>query len=220
MSISSCHHKAEVLRETEKFERALRLYDKVIEGYLEAKNYEGVAQALQGKVLTYKHLYARKRKVEYLKLAIGSAMSSLEISKKYELKQMYTSAYFRLGEVYRLADNYKEAVKNFEKAYKLGEEEKERGDYLYHLGETLYKKGEKKLGLSKVVAGLKLIEKDKNRLDPFIYNVWKSGALMRLWQIKGEEKYLKMASQIIKKDKRLVIRAKQLKEIRSGKYYW
>jgi len=168
------HYIAEKLRETEKFREAIKLYDKVIEGYISENNWVEVTDALQGKVLTYKHIYARKRNEKYLKLATGCAKSSLEIINKYKIKDMYASGYFRMGEVCRLSNDYNEAVKNIEKAYKLSNKNKERGDYLYHLGEAVYKSGRKILGRRK----------------------------------------------IIDKDKRLVIRARQLKEIKSGKYYW
>lgn len=221
------HYKADKLREMEKFDEALRVYDRVIEKYLENKNFAGVADALQGKVLTYKHLYARKRNEEYLKLATGCAKSSLEIINKYNIKDMYASGYFRMGEVYRLANKYKGATKNFEEAYKLTGKNKERGDYLYHLGEAVYKSGKKILGKRKIIEGMKLIKKDKSRLDGFIYNVWLSGANLRLGQIFIEEKnekeankYINRAKKIIDGDKKLVIRKKQLEEIRSGKYYW
>ncbi len=221
------HYKADKLRELEKFDEALKVYDGVIEKYLENKNYAGVAEALQGKVLTYKHIYARKRNDEYLKLATGCAKSSLEIINKYKIENMYASGYFRMGEVYRLANKYKGATKNFEKASKLVGKDVERGDYLYHLGEALYKSGKKILGKRKIIEGTKLIKKDKSRLDNFIYNVWLSGANLRLGQVFIEEKnekeankYINRAKKIIDGDKRLVIRKKQLEEIRSGKYYW
>ena len=221
------HHEAERLRETEKFEEAINLYDKVIEGYLEAKNYAGVADAMQGKVLTYKHLYARSKKEIYVKLATECAKSNREITKKYKIDNMYPSAYFRMGEVNRLGNNFREAILYFRKAYKLGKNSKERGDYLYHLGEALYRDGKKNLGKRKILEGMKLIKKDKNRLDNFIYNVWLSGVYGRLAQIflleknnKEAKKYIDMAKKIIESDKRLVIRKKQLLEIKSGKYYW
>lgn len=221
------HYKADKLRELEKFDEALKVYDRVIEKYLENKNFAGVAEALQGKVLTYKHIYARKRNELYLKLATGCAISSLEIINKYKIKDMYASGYFRIGEVCRLSNDYSGAVKNFEKAYKLASKNKERGDYLYHLGEAVYKSGKKILGKRKIIEGMKLIKKDKNRLDGFVYNVWLSGANLRLGQVFVEEKnekeankYINRAKKIIDGDKRLVIRKKQLEEIRSGKYYW
>ncbi len=221
------HHKAEKLRETEEFTRALKLYDQVIEKYYEEKNLTGVADALQGKVLTYKHLYARNGKDKYLKLAIGCAESSLKIVQKYKIISMYPSANFRMGEVYRLENNYKKTIHYFSRAYKLCANNKERGDYLYHLGETLYRDGKKNLGKRKILEGMKLIKKDKNRLDNFIYNVWLSGVYGRLAQIflleknnKKAKKYIDMAKKIIESDKRLVIRKKQLLEIKSGKYYW
>ena len=55
------HYKADKLRELEKFDEALKVYDRVIEKYLENKNFAGVAEALQGKVLTYKHIYQKKK---------------------------------------------------------------------------------------------------------------------------------------------------------------
>ena len=225
--IEKIHQKAEKLREEEKFDEALKLYDRVIWGYGKEKNMAGVAEALQGKVLTYKHKYARKRNEQYLKMAKGCAKSSLEIIDKYKIKDMYASGYFRMGEVCRLSNDYNEAVKNFDKAYKLAGKNKERGDYLYHLGEAVCKNGKKILGKRKIIEGMKLIEKDKSRLDSFIYNVWLSGANLRLGQIFIEEKnekeankYINRAKEIIDIDERLVIRKKQLEEIRSGKYYW
>lgn len=225
--IEELHQKAEELRETEKFKEALVVYDKVIEGYLSKENWAGVADALQGKVLTYKHLYARNNKKEYLEMAIGCAKSSFEIVKIYKIEKMKASVNFRLGDVFRLKNDFKKAVLYFSKAYRLVKDNKERGDYLYHLGEALYKSGEKTLGKRKINEGIKLIKKDKKKIDPYIYHVWLSGANMRMAQIyfleKNKlqfEKYIKRARKIIEKDERLIIRKKQFEEIKSGKYYW
>jgi len=65
-----------------------------------------------------------------------------------------------------------------------------------------------------LLAGLELIKKYKSSTDSFVYNVWHSGCLMRLAELTKNKKYLLEAQKIIDSDPRLIIRKRQIKELK------
>ena len=210
--IQILHHHAEELREQEKFDEALEIYAKVIKLYYADKNYSGVADALGGQMLTHKHLFLINKKQEYLDLALGSATASLNIAKKYKQNDILYRCYFRLGEVDMLSQEYKSAIKNYQKAINLYPNiNSEKGDFQYHLGEAQYKSGDIKVGLSNLLTGLKTIQEYRDSTDSFLINVWESGCLIKLFTYTKDKKYYNLAKKIIDNDDRLIIRKRQLK---------
>lgn len=208
------HHQAEELRENEKFSEALEIYAKVIKLYYTDKNYFGIADALGGQSLTYKHLFLINKKPEYLDLAYGSAMAALQIAKKHKVLTILHRCYFNIAEVDMLAKNYLSAVTNFQKSYDLiPNNSVEKSRALSHLAEAQYFSGDTKNIKSNLIESLKILQKYQNQVDDYTKNVWETGILMKLFSLTKDKKYYNLAQKIIDSDKRLVIRQRQLLEI-------
>lgn len=216
MKIIDKHAKAEELRESEKFFEALRMYDEVIVGYGKEKNYKKLVEVLQGKVLTYKHLYLRTKRKIYYNLGKKFAKTSLSVAKKHRIVDMYASCYFRLGEMEMEAENMSEAEKYFGKTIeKQDKNEAVWGDYIYHLGQIMCDLGKKKEGLRKMRQGMKHIDKFEDKMNDYVFKVWKSGVLMKISKIdeKRRDEYMEKVKKIVYGDKRLVIRRRQFEDL-------
>lgn len=212
--IFQLHQKAEKLREQDKLEEALKLYEEVIIGYQNEKNYSGLVEALGGRCLTYKHLFLLTEDFCFKNLAYYSALSSLEIAKNYNLKDKIYRSYFRLGEMEILFKNYKKAIEYYKKSLDLyPQEESEKGDFQYHLGEAQCLKGDTKNGLANLSSGLTKIRQYRDSTDSFLINVWESGCLMKLFLFTKDKNYLEDAQKIIDSDPRLIIRKRQISEL-------
>ena len=113
----------------------------------------------------------------------------------------------------RAIENYQQALDNYP------QEEAEKGDFQYHLGEAQYKSGDKINGKQNLIDGIKLIEKYQDGTDSFLIHVWTSGGYMRKAEClysdfpnESQQAFIK-AKDIINSDDRLVIRKRQLIEI-------
>jgi tetratricopeptide (TPR) repeat protein len=213
------HQKAEKLREQDKHLQALKISDKAFIAYQKEKNYLGLCSLLQSRVLIYKHLFLITQDLCFVVLAQKEAESSLLICQENKLDILYT-CYFRLGEIFMLFKDYKNAILNYQKALALYPKiNSEKGDYQYHLGEALYKNGDKKSGLKSILEGLKIIRENSLKTDSFLIHVWESGCLLKLTELlykdnlSESQKYFQQAKEIINSDKKLIIRKRQLKEL-------
>ena len=209
------HIKAEQLRESEKFSEALRLYDEVMVACIETKDYKRIVEVLQGKMLTYKHLYLNTKKDFYYLLGKGSAKTALTMAKKHKMIGI-ANCYFRMGEMELAARKINEAEKYFKEAVKRKDKnEAEWGDFIYHLGEVMCELGKKKQGLRKMKRGMKHIDMFEGKMDDYVFKVWKSGVLMKIAKVddKNRKKYMKKAKKIVFGDERLIIRRKQFSKL-------
>ena len=214
MDTKKLHQQAEDLREQGKFLKALKLYEEVLIKFQKEENYSGFIEALGGQCLTYKHLFLLTDNFCYKNLAYNSALSSLEIAKHYKLSIKIHRCFFRLGEIEMLFNNYKKAVAYYQKSLSLyPQEEAEKGDFQYHLGEAQYLKGDTKNGLENLSTGLTKIRQHRGSTDSYLINVWESGCLMKLYVFTKDKNYLEEAKIIIKSDPRLIIRRRQLMEL-------
>jgi len=217
-SASELHKKAEQAREEEKFDQALDLIQKAIENYEKEKNYEGLSRAIQSRALTYKHLLLLSNDQKYLDLAGKDAEESLIIAKNYNLTNVFSSCYFRLGEIAMLVKDFKKAIKNYQQALvSYNGTSAEKGDYRYHLGEALYRNGDKEKGKEMILQGLKEIQGNSAEVDSFLIHVWESGCYIRLADLLRDDepekakKYLQKAKQISESDEKLIIRRRQIR---------
>lgn len=209
------HQKAEKLRESDKLLDALKLYEEVIYKYQQEENYFGLIEALGGRCLTYKHLFLLTKDFSFLNLAYSSALSSLEIAKHFKVVVKYHRCYFRLGEMEILSKNYKKAIEYYKKSLELyPKDEAEKGDFQYHLGEAQCFKGDTKNGLANLSSGLTKIRQYRDTTDSFLINVWESGCLIKLYIFTKDKNYLDDAQKIIDSDPRLIIRKRQIKELK------
>lgn len=213
---NNLHKKAEDLREEDRLDEAEKVNTEAIEEYKLNKDWEGVARALQSRVLIYKHKYLLVKEEKILNLAKKDATESLIIAKEHNLKYLLSVCNFRMGEVFMISGDYKSAIVFFQNAVDLFVGyEAEKGDYVYHLGEALYQSGDKSAGKKHLLEGLYLIQQNKDEVDPFLINVWESGCYMRLADcfrkddLKRAKEYLFKAKEIIDNDSKLVIRRRQ-----------
>jgi len=215
------HAKGSNAREKDDHLSALQFLDHAIVGYQKIGNYRGMVNVLKDRTLTWKHYFLLTGDTSYAILAQKDAESMLEIVKDRGLKDKLSTSYFRLGEVAMLFENYPQAINN----YKLSLEHytgplSEKGDFRYHLGEALYRRGQKKNGKKTMLAGLKEIQDGAVKVDDFLINVWESGCYGRLAELLKDDdpkeavRYLEKAEKIAKSDKRLIIRRRQIKELR------
>ncbi len=108
-------------------------------------------------------------------------------------------------------------VQEFTQAVELYPSEKaEKGDWIAHLGDAMYHTGQKEAGKDAILRGISFIQERSSQIDSFLYNVWVSGAYLRLAKLleidNPEESldFLHRAKAIIDSDSRLVIRKQQL----------
>jgi tetratricopeptide (TPR) repeat protein len=214
------HQLSEKAREQDKHPEALEFIEEAIVNYQQEKNYEGLSQALQSRFLIYKHLFLLTKDNIFAFMGQKDVETSFWIAQQYNLQKIISSCYFRLGESAMLFENYKEAVKQYQKAVdNFYGFKAEKGDYRYHLGEALYRSGKKEEGKEKMLQGLQEIQKNKKGIDPFLIHVWESGCYLRLVELlKNDEpeearKYLRQAEKIVNSDKKLIIRRRQTKEL-------
>jgi len=221
ISAQELHKLGEKLREEDRLQEAVDAFTAAIVKYKIAKDYRGLVDALRSRSLTWKHLFLVHNKRDHLKLAAIDARASLLIAKRKNIKSELSKCYFGMGETQMLKKSYNKAVLYYKKSllfYKGSLAEK--GRHKYHLGEALYRLGRKKQGKEEMLKGLEEIEKGKEGVDSFVFNIWKSGCLMRLTELllkddsKKAKEYLKLAGGIVKSDKRLVIRKRQLQELK------
>ncbi len=214
MDTKQLHQQAENLREQDKLLEALKLYEEVIYKYQQENNYVGIVEALGGRCLTYKHLFLLSNDFSLAIIAKHNALSSLEIAEKFNLKDQIYRCYFRLGEMEMLFKNYKKAVNYYKKSLSLyPNEDAQKGDFIYHLGEAQCLKGDTKNGLANLSSGLTKIRQYRDSTDSFLINVWESGCLMKLFVFTKDINYLNEARKIINADPRLIIRRRQIKNL-------
>ena len=219
-SPSEAHRMSEELRENDKHLDALKSIEEAIIGYQQEQNYQGFAKAIQSRVLIYKHLFLLTKDKAYAVLAKHDAEASLEITQEHGLQDSLSSCYFRLGEVNNLFGDYKQATVHFQKAIDtyIGTNT-EKGDYRYHLGEAMYRSGEKDKGKEAMLEGLKEIQDNSDEVDPFLIHVWESGCYMKLAEVlkvdepEKAKEYLANARKIIDSDDKLVIRRRQFEAL-------
>lgn len=221
MNAHQTHVEAEVARENDELVKALTLIEEALVAYQKEGDYEGFSQALQSRVLTYKHLFLLTKDNVFAILAKKDAEASLEITLEHKIENRIGSCYFRLGEVAMLFENYKSAVEDYQKALDTYTgSNSEKGDYRYHLGTALGKMGQLEEAKKIMLQGLSEIQENRGEVDPFLTHVWESGCYMRLAELlKNEDldkakEYLAKAQDIIDSDHKLVIRKRQLEEFK------
>ena len=102
-------------REKDNHLGALQYLDHAIIGYQRENNYEGIVDALKDRTLTWKRFFLLTQDRVFAILARKDAETMLEITKEKDLKNKYSTSYFRLGEVSMLFENYQDAIKNYKK---------------------------------------------------------------------------------------------------------
>lgn len=207
-------------REKDRHLEALQYLDHAIVGYQKERNYRGLIDALKDRTLTWKHYFLLTKDSAYAILAKKDAESMLAVAQDKKIDDKLSTSYFRLGEVAMLFEDYSDAIDNYQKSLKhyVGPLA-EKGDFRYHLGEAMYRFGQKKDGKKAMLDGLKELKKGASEVPDFLIHVWESGVYMRLADVLRNEhteeakKYLEEARKIVESDERLVIRRRQFKDL-------
>jgi tetratricopeptide (TPR) repeat protein len=213
------HENAERFRESDQHLEALQAAEIAIVGYQQQGNYPKLSEVLQTRFLTYKHLFLLTNDMSYAILGKNDTQASLQIALKHHLENMLASCYFSIGEAAMITNDYKAAISKYQQAVEIQPDGAQRGDYRYHLGEALYRNGEKQTGKEALYQGLKEIQTNKQGQDSFATHIWESGCHMRLADLlrtdepKKAREHLAKFKEIIDTDKRLIIRKRQLAEL-------
>lgn len=214
------HHKSEVAREEDRHLESLQLIEEAIIEYQKDNNHEGIVRALQSRCLTYKHLFLLSNDRSFAVMGKKDAEASLEIAQIFNLSNILGSSYFRLGEMAMLFEKYDEATDFYQKSLdNYSGTNCEKGDYRYHLGEAMYRSGNKEKGIAVILDGLKEIQDNRTDVNSFLANVWESGVYIRLSEllkdtnIEKAREYIEKAKIITDSDPKLIIRKRQVEKL-------
>lgn len=220
LSAKEHHMQAEKLRESDKHLEALKELDQAIVLYQEDHDYLGICEALQSRVLTFKHLYFLTKDTTFGIIARKEAEASLEVAQRHNIGEKLGSCYFRLGEIAMIFEDFPKAIDWYQKSLESYQGSlSEKGDYRYHLGEAMYRSGQKEEGKKTIFAGLDEIQSGAHEVDPFLVHVWESGLHMKLADLLRDDetdearKHLETAKKIADSDPKLVIRRRQIEEL-------
>lgn len=207
---------ADRLRENGQSLEALNLYNQALVGFQEARNYPGVMGVLQGRFITWQHLYNKEEALLYARLAQAEADALDRLANDYALHDRDYIIHFFKGKAHLMLKNYPQAVQEFSQALRLyPTDSPQKGDWIAHLGEALYRSGQQEEGIAQLLQGIDQIQKHATTIESFQLNVWLSGAYLRLANLTQDPAYLAKAEQIISSDPRLVIRKAQLEKLKT-----
>lgn len=213
---------AAVLREEGNTLEALHLYNCAIVGYQKEHNYKGVLESLCGRLIAWQHLFNQEEDMVYAILARQEAEAMLRIAQRYAIQDKNYLIHFLFGKSAIFLKDFAEAEKEFRAAIELyPDANAEKGDWLAHLGEAIFRNGSKEEGILTILQGIEYIESHASGIDSFRINVWISGAYLRLAKIliidgnlEEARIYLQKGEEIVLRDPRLVIRMQQLENLR------
>lgn len=208
---------ADVLREEGKSLKAIDTYNQAIVCYQEEQDFGNMMGALTGRLLCWKHLFYKTEDKIYAFFVKKEAEAMLEIAKEHKLLDRLFLIHYLNGTSATLLNDYPLAEKEFVKAIELFPNDvAEKGDWIAHLGDAVYRNGRKEEGKKLILQGVQIIEEKSSQIDSFQFNVWVSGAYLRLAKllktdnIQESKLYFNKAKKIIDSDERLVIRKQQL----------
>lgn len=210
--------KADILREEGHTLDALNLYNQALVGYQQKHDYNSVLTVLSGRLISWQHLFNHGEDKVYAILARKEAESMLAIAEEYGIHNRDYLIHFLLGKSCVFLKDFQCAEIEFKQAVEsYPQDNAEKGDWLAHLGEAIYKNGRKEEGEKIILEGIQQIQSHQDKEESFKINVWVSGAYLRLAKILISDQkierakiYLSKGEEIVLKDPRLVIRKQQL----------
>jgi hypothetical protein len=213
---------ADRVREEGRSLAAIDLYNQAIVQYQASKDYSDMLAALTGRLLSWKHLFYKTEDKIYAIFVKKEAEMMLEVAKTYNLMDRLYLIHFLNGTSAILLKDYNLAEKEFDQAVQLyPTENPEKGDWIGHLGDAMYRNGKKEEGKKVILNGVEIIKDRSAQIDSFLFNVWVSGAYLRLAKLLKTDDpvesqlFFKQAKEIIDSDDRLVIRKQQLEAFMS-----
>ncbi len=174
---------ADVLRAGETLE-ALNLYNQALVSYQKEHNYKGILGVLTGRLISWQHLFNQEEDKVYAILARNEAETILRIAKEYNIHDRDYLIHFLFGKSCIFLKDFKCAQDEFAKAIELYPSDNgEKGDWMAHLGEAIYRSGDKEKGKAVILQGVEQMKNHADENDSFTMNVWLSGAYLRLAKI-------------------------------------
>lgn len=208
---------ADVLREEGQSLKAVDIYNHAIVRYQEDQDYVNMMEALTGRLLSWKHLFYKTDNNIYAIFVKKEAEAMQEIAKEHDLLDKFYLIHFLNGTSAILLKDYSSAEKEFIQAIKFYPfDNAEKGDWMAHLGEAMYRNGKKEEGKEMILQGVQRIRDKSFQIDSFFFNVWISGAYLRLAKLlkldnlEESQFFLDQAKKVIDSDERLIIRKQQL----------
>lgn len=221
-SAESLQKQADVLREEGKTLDALNLYNQALVIYQKKHDYNGILGVLSGRLISWQHLFNHEEDKVYAILARKEAESMLAIAQEHGIHDRDYLIHFLFGKSCIFLKDFNCAEIEFKKAVELfPHNNAEKGDWLAHLGEAIYRNGRKEEGERVILEGVQQIKSHQNDTDSFRINVWISGAYLRLAKIlindnkiEQAKTYLHKGEEIVLNDDRLVIRKQQIEGLK------
>ncbi|CAN5357425.1 hypothetical protein BH10PAT1_BH10PAT1_7950 [soil metagenome] len=221
------HAKAGHLREEGDFIESLKLIIEAIQAYSEEKDYVGLIDAEGDASLSLRHLYKKTNDISYLILAEGFANAAVETCKGKNIKSDISRAFFNLAKVIEEMGGYPQAVKKYKQAVAFFERYNSTlhnrsgvlADMKIHLATAQYRAGNKLALGDALIAMSDLENSDEKDISKYNYDVWLSGANMKLAEILKTDdielakKHLDQARKIIDANPELKIRKEQWEEL-------
>lgn len=219
---------ADVLREEGKTLDALNLYNQALVSYQQKHDYNGILSVLCGRLISWQHLFNHEEDKVYAILARKEAESMLAIAEAYDIHDRDYLIHFLFGKSCIFLKDFASAETEFKQAIDLYPlDNAEKGDWLAHLGEAIYKNGRKEEGERVILEGVQQIQAHQDGEDSFKINAWISGGYLRLAKILISDQkieqakiYLSKGEAIVLKDPRLVIRKQQLEILKKKMDQW
>lgn len=206
---------ADTLREKGQSLQAISLYNEALVSLQKKNDYNGMLSALNGRLISWKHLFYETKEPLYILLVKQHAEAMKFLADEHGLTKRLPVVHFQLGMAYTLNKEYSQAEIELSKALNLfPEDNAEKGDWMAHLGYAMYLNGKKAEGKAKILEGIQQIK--TRSTDPFKRAVWLSGAKLRLAELlekddpRASYSYFQKAKAIIEDNPALVIRSKQL----------
>lgn len=221
-SAEALREQADILREDGKTLDALNLYNQALVNFQQKHDYNGMLEVLCGRLISWQHLFNHEEDKVYAILARKEAESMFAIAQEHGIHDRDYLIHFLFGKSCIFLKDFKSAEVEFKRAVDLyPHNNAEKGDWVAHLGEAIYKNGRKEEGERVILEGIHQIHAHQNAEDSFKINVWISGAYLRLAKILISDQkiekakiYLSKGEEIILKDPRLVIRKQQLETLK------
>lgn len=214
-------------RESGKFSEAIKLIVDAIHLYEEGEDWIGAADAMGDASLTLRHLYRESKDITWLYLAKFFAENAVNITRKMKVglaRPLFNLAKVQeeLGDFGVAAKTYGEAVSVFDSTpQELHNRSGVLADMKVHMYTCQYKTGDKG-GLEKAVGALSELEdSDEKTVSKYNYDVWVSGAHMRIAEMLKEDdlekakEHLEEAKEIIFSNPDLKIRKEQWEKLSS-----
>lgn len=221
------HQRVEEAREDGRFLDALKFADEATIVYVEDGDLLGLAELQSSRQSTFKQLYRQAGDKNYLILEKHSAESAVEIAEKSGIKEALAIPYHNLGKYYEEAGKHRKAAEFFKKAVQNMKDSPPKNhnrpaviaDIEGHQFAAEYLAGDKN-ALKRAEQALKeLVQSNEEQISKYNYNVWISGAHIRIATMLREDNpktakdHLQKAKEVINANPDLKLRKTQWEKL-------